>query len=568
MGGMKMRLSLMTFMYEIPLLLNGPWDEEKSAAIENLLSMAGKAGFTGVDLNYQTICQMTDERVKKILQTNHLDLTSIICMGHLANTSLSDEEALYPYKDAIIKTKTLNCDHLMLTPGWIGEDKNPEHIRQTLIRRFRVLTELAAREGIQCMIEDDPNLTVGMCTLKQVTEIIQAVPGLKVVYDTANMIVGGEEPGPFYAAVHDQVIHMHIKDIQVCNDPTKYRDEGLDGTFYASVPHDSGMVNFEELFQLFGQYGYQGPLSLEFVPIQEGHVTQEELDHIYRRFAALACCYTLGVNEVPLLSKLIPGPEEEVWAEIRKRGITGVEICILPKASDRLQAHEDEVAAKYHNPRPFVREDQIAPYVAGIRKAGLQIPSCHVMLCETYPELVWESVPYLKDVSHDTGIRQFVISCSFETAAMAEAYLPFLQKAAKALKEEGICLCYHNHHQDSMPLENGKTVMDMIAEDYPDVLFQLDIGWAWYGHMDSLDFMKKYGERIVSVHLKDLTEDARERNDPGKFTAIGAGAVNTKEVLRNLALCKIAPGKLIIDQDASTGDMYEDLAAGVRFVQG
>ena len=555
-------------MYEIPLLLNGPWDEEKSASIEDLLSMAEKAGFTGVDLNYQTVCQMSVERIRKVLQAHHLDLTSLICMEHLANTSLSDEEALEPYKDAVSKAKALHCSHLMLSPGWTGEDTDPQHIRQALIRRFRIVAELAASEGIRCMIEDDPNLTVRMCTAKDVSEILQAVPELKIVYDTANMIVGGERPDAFYEAVHDQVIHMHIKDIQICDDPKKYRDEGLNGVFYASVPHGNGMVDFEELFRLFGKYGYQGPLSLEFIPRQEGRVTQEELDEIYRRFAALSSRYTLGVNEVPLLSKLIPGPEEEVWQEIRKRGINGVEICILPEASERLQAHEDEVAARYHNPRPFVRGEQIVPYVERIRKAGLQVLSCHVMLCEAYPKLIWDSVSYLKEVSHSTGIRQFVISCSFETAAMAEAYLPYLQKAASALKEDGICLCYHNHHQDSMPLENGKTVMEMIAADYPDVMIQLDIGWAWYGGMDSIAFMKKYGDRIISVHLKDLTEDARERSDAGRFTAIGAGAVNTEEVLKDLALCKIAPGKLIIDQDASTGDMYDDLAAAVRFVQG
>ena len=67
-------------------------------------------------------------------------------------------------------------------------------------------------------------------------------------------------------------------------------------------------------------------------------------------------------------------------------------------------------------------------------------------LKEAYPELIEESVPYMQGISHQTGVRQFVISCNFNSVEMVEAFTPHIQKAASALAGEGITLCYHNHH--------------------------------------------------------------------------------------------------------------------------
>ncbi|MBQ9031155.1 MAG: sugar phosphate isomerase/epimerase [Parasporobacterium sp.] len=564
-----MQLSLMTFMYELPLLMSGPWNEEKNAAMELILEIAAGEGFPGVDLTYSTVCAMGVERVQALLRKYRLRLTSLICFDHLADPAREEAEALAPYLDSIRVSKLLSCDHLMLVPGHVDPAVDPGLIRETIIRRSRVLVDQAAAENIQCMIENDPDLGIGMCAEADVRAVLEGVPGLKLVCDTANMIVAGEDPVAFYEALHEYTIHVHVKDLNVCDDPDMYRNEGADGVFYTSVPHDTGLVDFESVFRSFGKHHHQGILSLEFVPTRQGspEALREDLHRIYRRFTALACRYSLGVNEVPLLSKLIPEPEEQVWPQLIGRGISGVEICILPEETPQLRAYEEEVSKRFQNPRSFARGEEILRFVRSIRSAGLEVHSAHLMFCEVYPELIAENIPYLLQVSRQTGIRQFVVSCSFETAQRTREFIPFLQQAANALKEEGVTLCYHNHHQDCTVLENGRTAFEMILEECPDIMLQLDVGWAWYGGMDPVAFMKAHGDRIASVHLKDLTEDARERSDPGRFTAIGQGCVPIRDVLDHLPLCRLSCGKLIIDQDASAGDMYDDLASGTAFVQ-
>ncbi len=64
-----------------------------------------------------------------------------------------------------------------------------------------------------------------------------------------------------------------------------------------------------------------------------------------------------------------------------------------------------------------------------------------------------------------------------------------------------------------------------------------------------------------------MTEDSRERTDDGRFTAIGSGAVPTAEALKHLSVCSLAPDHLIIDQDASMKDMYDEIRSGIRFVR-
>lgn len=279
--------------------------------------------------------------------------------------------------------------------------------------------------------------------------------------------------------------------------------------------------------------------------------------------------FTIGINEIGLIPKLVTLPYEEVWDTIRNLGATSVELCVIPDHSDRIRTYTEEAARKYPVGMPpcLCKGDAVFDFAKTIQDHGLALSSCHLLLCEAYPELVEESVPYMLQIGKRTGIRQFVISCMFDSARKVNSFLKPIQSAAAALKAEGMTLCYHNHHMDSIPLEYGKNAMEMVLENCPDCMIQLDIGWAWYGYMDSVSFMEQYGDRIASVHLKDLTEDARERTDEGRFTAIGSGAVPTEEALKHLHLCHLASDHLIIDQDASIRDMYDEIRSGIRFVR-
>ncbi len=276
---------------------------------------------------------------------------------------------------------------------------------------------------------------------------------------------------------------------------------------------------------------------------------------------------TIGVNEVGLIPKLNSMPLEQVWEELLRRGVTSVEMCTGFDGTERAKRCDDEIEFRYTGGKGggLTRGDAVFPRLESARRSGLEVISLHLMFCEAYPEYIREALPYLLELRAH-GIEQFVVSCSFQSAAMVEEFLPHLQYTAVELKKAGAVLCYHNHHQDSEALENGKTAMDMALEA-PDLMLQLDVGWAWYGGMDAPAFMKAHADRIASLHLKDLTADARERKDIGRFTAIGSGAVNTAECLACMDACALAPNRLILDQDASAGDILDDISSGIAYLR-
>ena len=85
--------------------------------------------------------------------------------------------------------------------------------------------------------------------------------------------------------------------------------------------------------------------------------------------------------------------------------------------------------------------------------------------------------------------------------ANADLFNRFGEKA----KSHGIQLAYHNFCVEFRPKEHGMIYDELLRLTNPEfVKIQLDIGWAVVGGAAPLDIMKKYRNRIVSLHLKDL----------------------------------------------------------------
>lgn len=82
-----------------------------------------------------------------------------------------------------------------------------------------------------------------------------------------------------------------------------------------------------------------------------------------------------------------------------------------------------------------------------------------------------------------------------------EDYKAPAEKIAKA----GKLLMYHNHNLEFQKV-NGKLMMDLLAEHFsPEEMgFTLDTYWVQMGGGDVCAWLKKLGDRIPCVHLKDM----------------------------------------------------------------
>ena len=77
---------------------------------------------------------------------------------------------------------------------------------------------------------------------------------------------------------------------------------------------------------------------------------------------------------------------------------------------------------------------------------------------------------------------------------------------------------FHNHTRE-FDVENGMTKFDRLFSETPaDFLVQLDIGWATCAGQDVPAILRKYSQRLETVHVKEF--------NPNTSTAVvGEGSV-------------------------------------------
>ena len=80
-----------------------------------------------------------------------------------------------------------------------------------------------------------------------------------------------------------------------------------------------------------------------------------------------------------------------------------------------------------------------------------------------------------------------------------------LNKAGKALKEQGIALLYHNHNCELRHTESGIRAYEILLEetDPEYVNFEFDSYWFAEGGADPLYWMRKLGSRMKLWHIND-----------------------------------------------------------------
>ena len=100
-----------------------------------------------------------------------------------------------------------------------------------------------------------------------------------------------------------------------------------------------------------------------------------------------------------------------------------------------------------------------------------------------------------------------------------------LNKAADALRNEGMRVGFHNHQLEFRRAEDGTRPMDVLAANTSkDVILQLDAGTAVEVGADPVAWIKANPGRIRSIHLKEWSKTA------GYDVAFGEGEVPWKGI--------------------------------------
>jgi sugar phosphate isomerase/epimerase len=147
----------------------------------------------------------------------------------------------------------------------------------------------------------------------------------------------------------------------------------------------------------------------------------------------------------------------------------------------------------------------------------------------------------------------------FESADGVAAVADDLNAAAAVAAKHGVRLGYHNHAQELEIVLNGTPALEVLAGHLDEsVVLEVDTYWAAVGGQDPVTLLKRLGERVTAVHVKD----GPATPDPADQVPVGRGGLPVREILA------AAPDALrVVELDDTRGDRFQAVADSVAWLR-
>ncbi|PTM95321.1 sugar phosphate isomerase/epimerase family protein [Mycoplana dimorpha] len=171
---------------------------------------------------------------------------------------------------------------------------------------------------------------------------------------------------------------------------------------------------------------------------------------------------------------------------------------------------------------------------AKLERNGLTMPTAHFGL-----DLLEHKVDRVLEIARILGIKS--IYCPYlapedrpADAAGWRAFGARLQGASKPYRNAGLDFGWHNHDFEFSPITDGPVPMELILAGGPDLSWEADVAWIAKGGADPFVWIKKYADRISSVHVKDIAP-AGEKLDEDGWADVGHGTLPWGDLMAALA---------------------------------
>jgi len=182
--------------------------------------------------------------------------------------------------------------------------------------------------------------------------------------------------------------------------------------------------------------------------------------------------------------------------------------------------------------------DDAASVKAKLDARGLRFSSSHVGLaalrerpeqviaaCRTlgFDQLFMPAVPPEQRDMDATGWR----ALGRELGALATRFA-----------DSGIRLGYPNHNWELRPTDGARTALELLfaeAEASP-LAWQADVAWLVRGGAEPETWLRRYRDRLISAHVKDLAPEGENTGEDG-WADVGAGVLDWHSLWRTCRDC-------------------------------
>jgi sugar phosphate isomerase/epimerase len=199
---------------------------------------------------------------------------------------------------------------------------------------------------------------------------------------------------------------------------------------------------------------------------------------------------------------------------------------------------------------PFGMLSFVDELATGLERHGLTAPTTHQSLVEVELGEVFDTAARL---SIGTVIHPFTPAEQWETADDVAAVAELLNSAAAVGAASGIRVGYHNHAWELSQQLDGRPVLEVLVDQLdPAVVLEVDTYWAAVGGQDVPALLKRLGDRVVALHLKDgplngVTQDQ---------LPLGSGELPAADILAAATALEVP----VLEFDQYAGDMLSGVA--------
>ncbi|HHG90416.1 MAG TPA: sugar phosphate isomerase/epimerase [Devosia sp.] len=188
---------------------------------------------------------------------------------------------------------------------------------------------------------------------------------------------------------------------------------------------------------------------------------------------------------------------------------------LFPKLKALGYAHVEGYGGLYGDARDLA---------SALKASGLSMPTGHFGLDQL------EDIPATLKIAEQLGIKTLV--CPFVPPAQRSpdkagwvALAQTLNRLCAAYAKEGLKFGWHNHDFEFLPLKSGEYPLDLLLEGAPETVWQADIAWIVRAGEDPAEWIERYGNRIASVHVKDIAPQGQNLDEDG-WADVGEGVLD------------------------------------------
>ncbi|WP_165860266.1 sugar phosphate isomerase/epimerase family protein [Ruthenibacterium lactatiformans] len=255
------RLSLMTFNFSKDY-------HKKTMTVQDSLMLAADEGIPYVDV-MRADAKSASEYRKAMAATGVQIYCYISCISFFAK-----KQAICAALDRdMAVAKSLKAKSFMIVPYYMMID-NPkakrlgrERVLELMVSGFRMAVEKGNEYGLKVCFETTPAEEIRLSGTEDCKYVLERVPGLGLVFDTANMLPHGDETLAACEMLREFIVHVHLKDVALAKPKFSLLpdERTADGRLMKGTVFGQGVIPVGEIYERMKQSGYTGVFAIEYI---------------------------------------------------------------------------------------------------------------------------------------------------------------------------------------------------------------------------------------------------------------------------------------------------------------